>query len=906
MPTLLHKRGATAALGRTTFQVGEIAINTTLNTIIVGTGNRNSVALAKADASNITPNFSSATTPLTLPGGSVSGGGQLRYHNGEIQSSNSSGVFSALASGTASVTSITLTRYANATLLPSATVARLAWRNDVNRPVISNQSGAYSFLLRDGDTFRADTCRLADTATEAIGVRGNRVANAGSADVALSSAGNASFKVPVGITSQRNNTVGGVRLNNTPSISASNTPAIDKFEGRLNSGWDFFVMESNLSNLIDGVSKTGRTNGHVYTIVNGSPAWAAPDTSSSSITASSLTGNFGAIVARSVTTLAGGDITSRNHVYAGHDIETSNGNINARRVSSTATASAGNGNFDGTVTAARFTINGEYSLPTREAGAAGYVLTAINPTTTEFRAPALPTRAGGNSGFVIPVGGRAARGTAEPGKFRLSSENSRPEMVLSGTTWTQLLTALDTIPNATNAVTAIRARNNSGFQVGSGSTSSRQNPGVAGLVRHDSTTDLFVGHRNNGWDSFVFSSDRRLLPRPTLANAGRAPVINAAGNGFDYVTNSTNAATAVRAFGNNGFNVGSRVAPPASAEPGTIVHAATANVFVGRVINRWETFVFSSDTRLLPRPTLANAGRIPVINDNGTGFNYIESLDGSHLFTSSTTMNGSTTITTQTAADNTNFDIKGNIDAQGISIYDDRAIASRSYTGFTAGAIQGTYPTSYTFRANRVDFFTGDNDEIDWEDIDTFYMSNRTGRFGATIIPLQDFIPSLGYTVVRFNFGTNRFVEYNLRGIAPDRGRANGNGYIFSGLVFRRISSQTLVMNADNSITSIVFMNPNGTARVEAYDLPQTVPSADDIMVANADGTMRFEHKDVMPMRSTLPNNAEITHFPIGYQFFYTPTNTVYILVDNRSLTNRSWRLLSTSATLVNSQWNPG
>ena len=853
MPTLLHKRGATAALGRTTFQVGEIAINTTLNTVIVGTGNRNSVALAKADASNITPNFSSASTPLTLPGGSVSGGGQLRYRNGEIQSSNASGVFSALSSGTASISTITLTRYANVASLPTSTVARLAWRNDVNRPVISNQSGAYSFLLRDGDTFRSDTCRLADTATNAQNLIGNRVANADSADVALNSSGVAGFKVPVGTTSQRGTTVGDIRLNSQ----------LSKFEGRLSGGYDSFVMESNLSNLIDGVATTGRTNGRVYTIVNGVPAWAAPDTSSSSITASSLTGNFGAIIARSVTTLAGGDITSRNHLYAGHDIETSNGNINARRVSSTASTSAGNGNFDGTVTAARFTINGEYSLPTREAGAAGYVLTAINPTTTEFRAIPAPTAAAGSAAFKLPVGNTIQRGAANLGNIRVNSQTNRPEIVSIQGRYENIVLDGDVVQRASRADTADRARLDTGFDVGSSAT--RSTAATPGLFHHNSTTDVFEGRGNTGWHPLVSSGDTRLLPAPTLANAGRIAVINATGTGFEYEAKATPPPPGILA-------TDSRLLPaPTLANAGRVaVINATGDGFTYEARTTSSGGILTTDTRLLPAPSPANAGRVPVINTAGTGFNYVSRVTPSP-FTADALGNVS-------SPEARIVRINGPTYTEGLAVFVHNTVETLNRSFNSGGVLpsnqntprRGTWQynggtTNESLNAIFIDETDRGNNSRETE-MRAFVLAVVANKPRGGLSPSDPFHVEITSSNGRFRFQ------------ALDVLFSNAGHMSFSRLVNRESWSGRF---PNGTITNIRVSNHTGFDTDQVlFTFPQDTPDPEEVFAGgtgNNSSRLELVNRHTAKLITTIPDETSLEALPDGYRMYHTGENREYI-----------------------------
>ena len=939
MPTLLHKRGATAALGRTTFQVGEIAINTTLNTIIVGTGNRNSVALAKADASNFTPNFSAATTPLTLPGGSISGGGRLRYHNGEIQSSNASGVFSALSSGTASVTSITLTRYANATLLPSATVARLAWRNDVNRPVISNESGTFSFLLRDGDTFRADTCRLADNATSAnFALSASRATSANEASFAHSAFGVGGFTLPIGNSSLRTNDTGDIRLNRTPAVSASNTPAINKFEGRLPSGWDFFVMESTISSLVSEVPSTNRSAGKFLGIVGTTPTFIDLPTQSTPHNPGTYTGAYGTIRAT-------GNITSSGTISTTDtgNIFTTNANIIANRISSTQTSGAGNITAAGAMTAERFVVNGEYTLPLREAASAGLVLTAVTPTTTEFRAIPLPTAAGGNSGFIIPVGGNATRGTATRGKFRLSSENSRPEMVLSGTTWTQLLTASDVIANATNAVTAIRARDNGGFQVGSGTTVTRSASAVAGFFRHNTTNDEFEGRGNTGWTSFLTTNNPRLLATPTLADAGRLASVNAAGDGFIYVDPPTGTSTGTPSASSvpTGYAYQNRLRPIANSGIGPrlpaggfkltisgtnasveMSHNDRSNSDLSGIIDGWDDStstvkgrLFIDDERRYTQSLYRNAwfeGNVTSLTNLRTGetvvnlsniargqttpfanmanvrIRFVRSGDagvaptqsGSGFFTVDSDGNASGALAKSVK-------INGKLDVKGLEMFLDNRVETLSRSiagGWTSGGVlpqnqndprQGTWQFSGGTSNSQISAITFDHIESDG--------TNRNADMMA-IVTAARAVGAPYWIRIRYETpdGGTRPTDFICR---ANEVSFNPAGYI----IIRGFSGQTEWRGAllQNTVHEVKISNHNLFDTDDAlYSFPVEEPVDDSILVSHRrsggqirGSTLSFQNRYQGRIITSVPSSRQLEALPNGYRMYHAIEKREYIWV---------------------------
>ena len=515
MTIVTHRGGATAAITRTTLMSREIGVDTTLNTLKVGPN-----FLALANNSNLSMDFGSRTGEIVLPGGTSTGGGRLRFRNNRFEGSNSSGVFGPIAGAVNAnaITSITLERFATLSAFPTGTVARWGFDNSSGRAAMSNASGTFRYALFEGDTFNAPTATRATTAGRSdTSARADNATRAALADLASGGAGNAAFRLPSGNNSQRapSTTPGDVRY----------STQFNKFEGRNNSGYDFFVMESALATLVRQLP-TGGTANQIPTIAADGRTIIWIDrfqtgTNTPSFNPASYTGNYGAIVSTGNIRSLSGNITTNSG-----SIGTSNGNFIVGRLGSSSSA-AGNVTAQGTVTAERFTVNGEYSLPTAEAARVGQVIMAINPVTSAWRDIPNPTQAAGTAGFIIPVGDNAMRGTATRGKFRLNSSSNKPE-IGNGTGWDTFVMVGDKVNNAGHADTAgsatsattadrasaatladraVAANGIGGFAIGVGTTATRSTASTRGLFRMNSETDRFEGRRATGWHSLAWQGE---------------------------------------------------------------------------------------------------------------------------------------------------------------------------------------------------------------------------------------------------------------------------------------------------------------------------------------------------------------------------------------------------------------
>ena len=187
MSTLQLKQGPTANLAIVTLASGEPAYDVTKKELRMGDGTTASgIAQARADMANVSdPNFTTSTGGLSLPRGTDAQRptnapqGTVRWNStrnyAEINTT-SAGTWERLGSGSGgggtpsnALTTVTLEQFTETARPAGVQLGRMIWNLTSGRPQIGGATaGDWDNVLRASDTFRSDTCRLADNATHAI------------------------------------------------------------------------------------------------------------------------------------------------------------------------------------------------------------------------------------------------------------------------------------------------------------------------------------------------------------------------------------------------------------------------------------------------------------------------------------------------------------------------------------------------------------------------------------------------------------------------------------------------------------------------------------------------------------------------------------------------------------------